>query len=94
MSWQVPFSQRNNIWEIDRQVRHEHWRLRHIRVDAAKCAYVKTLGKIRERCGEELWDELKRHKQALDEAVKQCREEDERARIHKNALAGDSGKVS
>jgi hypothetical protein len=52
------------------------------------------MGKIRERCGEELWDELKRHKQALDEAVKQCREEDGRARIHKNALAGDSGKVS
>ena len=94
MSWQVPKEQRNNIIDIDNEVRREFWRLRHIKVDAAKCAYVKTLGKIRERCGEELWNELKQHKQALDEAVKHCREEDEHARIIKDALASDTRKVS
>lgn len=93
MSFDLPKFARTHLGEMNRDVRFKHWRQRHTRVDAAKCAYVKTLGKVRERCGEELWAELKLHRRILDEAIELCRQEDERER-RKNAVAGDTRKVS
>lgn len=88
MGWQLPCILRGHLADINRDVRIQHWKHRHVRVDAAKCAYLRTLSKVRERCGDELWEELKRHKQAWDDAVKKCRAEDEHER-RKNAATSN-----
>lgn len=93
MSFELPIRQRDNLREIDRDVRSQHWRWLDVKVDAAKCSYQATLNKVRERCGEELWAELMERARHLNKVTQQRRENEKHGR-NQNPIASNQSQVS